>query len=146
MYLYHIYTHLIYNQRPNYNQFLYKTLLLLLNPCVRHVKPDTLKRLDDDVVVLLGVEGEIASQELLQILGSADIILYDHLHHRLPEVPLRVNGGFDHRQALRQVPSLPRIRHALPRAGQPRRVRPELDPAGGRARRSPTVLARLRPV
>jgi hypothetical protein len=69
---------------------------------VRERDPDVLEHLDDEVVVLGGVEGQVAREEVLEVGGGADAVLRDHLLHRLPEVPPRVPRRLHHREALGQ--------------------------------------------
>jgi hypothetical protein len=58
-----------------------------------------LEDVDDEVVVLGGVEGQVAGQEVLQVRGATDAVLRDHLLHGLPEVPPRVLRRLHHREA-----------------------------------------------
>ncbi|KAK3436485.1 hypothetical protein EUGRSUZ_C01039 [Eucalyptus grandis] len=49
--------------------------------------------------MVVGVEGEEAVQEPLQVLGREHLPLHDHLHHRRPEVTVRVARPLHDREA-----------------------------------------------
>lgn len=81
-----------------------------------HIKPDLLKGLNNEIMVLIWIQGEVTCQKLFQILWSPDIVLHNHLHHWFPEVPLRIERRLHHCQARREAAPLP--------------VRPASSPAG----------------
>jgi hypothetical protein len=69
-----------------------------------------LEHLDDEVVVLGGVEGQVAREEVLEVGGGPDAVLGDHLLHGLPEVPPRVPRRLHDRETLSQRRRLGRRR------------------------------------
>lgn len=130
--------------------------LHLLHVDVGEGGPDALEDVDDEVVVLGGVEREVAGQQVLELRRRADAVLRDHLLHGLPEVPPRVPRRLHHREALRQRRRLRRRRRR--RGGGRRRlvglsgrrdahtgrVRARLEPARCGRRHGPPRLAELR--
>jgi hypothetical protein len=75
-------------------------------------RPNLLEHLDDEVVVLGGVEREVAGEEVLQVADFADALLGDHLRHGLAEVPPRVDRRLHDGEAIgeRRRCHLPRRR------------------------------------
>ena len=53
--------------------------------------------LENDRVVLRGVQQEVAPEEAVQIAVSEPPPCHDHLHHRPPEIPVRIAGLLHHR-------------------------------------------------
>lgn len=61
--------------------------------------PDLREGPDDDAMVVGRVELEEAVEQLLQVVLGVNLLLQNHLQHRLPEVEVRVVGVLLHRHA-----------------------------------------------
>lgn len=86
----------------------------------KHRRPDFGESLDDDPMVVPGVQGEEALEQLLQILPLEHLLLHDHVHHRLPEILVRIRRPLHDREALLHLP-VHRAGYQLFEHRQPRR-------------------------
>lgn len=72
--------------------------------------PNLSKDLNNKIMVMVWIEREKAAQQILQIRSSEDMLLYNHLHHWIPEIGVRIAGALHHRQAvLHRGWHLPRV-------------------------------------
>lgn len=72
-----------------------------------HPVPDLREGPDDGAVIVGGVELQEAVEQLFQIILGVNLLLENHLQHRLPEVQIRVVGILLHRHARAADPAEP---------------------------------------